>query len=160
VLSSADTLLVAAAAAAAAAARFIDGYTLRNYTLKGLILQVRKLQTLGCIAGHMCLLCLPGLEVWPRQWLNSWLGFANVSSFGLARLTAMHLQCMLCLQGSHPAGAQTCSCAEPIGQVLAKAYCGGLSHLEVWAVAAQWFGPGLGLACELLLRLQLLQETH
>jgi hypothetical protein len=29
-----------AAAAAAAAGRFIDGYTLRNYTLKGLILQV------------------------------------------------------------------------------------------------------------------------
>jgi hypothetical protein len=32
----------AAAAAASAAARFIDGYALRNYTLKGLILQVRQ----------------------------------------------------------------------------------------------------------------------
>jgi hypothetical protein len=29
------------AAAAAAAGRFLNGYTLRNYTLKGLILQVR-----------------------------------------------------------------------------------------------------------------------
>jgi hypothetical protein len=35
----------AAAAATAAAGRFIDGYTLRNYTLKGLILQVHSAES-------------------------------------------------------------------------------------------------------------------
>jgi hypothetical protein len=40
-------------AAAAAAGRFIDGYTLRNYTLKGLILQVR-----GCRTRVFIVLCV------------------------------------------------------------------------------------------------------